>query len=197
MESSHPDRQHLRQSLISARETLPAADRAQREHALLQNLRSLLETLNASNAHAILGFCWPFRGEPDLRPAIAAWLTADTARRAALPVVSDQVAPLRFRHWTPDSAMQPDRYGIPTPVDGPTLQPSLLLIPVNGFDARGYRLGYGGGYFDRTLASLEAPTLTIGIGFELARLPRIAEAEHDKRLDWIVTEAGAFAAEPI
>ena len=91
--------------------------------------------------------------------------------------------------------MTPDRHGIATPVAGDTLQISLLLVPVNGFDARGYRLGYGGGYFDRTLESLDPSPQTIGIGFELGRLQRIEESTHDKPLDWIVTEAGAFRAE--
>ncbi|MDB5801291.1 MAG: 5-formyltetrahydrofolate cyclo-ligase [Rhodocyclales bacterium] len=195
MESAHPDRQNLRQRLIAAREALPAAERRQLENALLQHLHSLLEELDADHRHSTLGFCWPFRGEPDLRPLVTTWLTGEPSRRAGLPVVVDQDLPLSFRRWAPDSVVAPDRYGIPTPVAGEALQASLLLIPVNGFDARGYRLGYGGGYFDRTLESLSPPPQTIGVGFELGRLPHIAEAAHDRPLDWIVTEAGAFKAE--
>lgn len=197
MESSHPDRQVLRRRLIAAREALPASEREKRETALLQHLQKLLDRLDNAGApaHATLGFCWPFRSEPDLRPLITRWLAADPARRAALPHVVSQHAPLVFRCWTPDSIVAPDRYGIQTPVDGALVQASLLLIPLNGFDARGYRLGYGGGYFDRTLESLEPTPTTIGVGFELGRLPRITEGAHDRPLDWIVTELGSFPAE--
>lgn len=85
--------------------------------------------------------------------------------------------------------MVADRYGIPAPQGTPQLQPDLLLVPVNGFDARGYRIGYGGGYFDRTLAGADRP-VTVGIGFELARLDDVQPEAHDLPLDWIVTEAG-------
>jgi 5-formyltetrahydrofolate cyclo-ligase len=189
------DRQNQRQRLIAAREALPAEQRLLLENALLQHLQSLLEQLNADHQHATLGFCWPFRGEPDLRPLVTTWLSGKPQRAAALPVVTARDAPLAFRRWTPESVMQPDRHDIPIPVTGDTLQASLLLIPVNGFDARGYRLGYGGGYFDRTLDSLDPAPQTIGIGFELGRLPHIAEEAHDRPLDWIVTEAGAFRAQ--
>jgi 5-formyltetrahydrofolate cyclo-ligase len=202
VDSIHPDRKSQRKRIISAREELPAATRAQLENALLRHLQELLDQLTAptQSATQTLGFCWPFRGEPDLRQLVANWLAADSAssaaRRAALPVVIDPDAPLAFREWTPESRLAPDRHGIPTPIDGNTLTPDLLLIPVNGFDSRGFRLGYGGGYFDRTLASLSPLPLSIGVGFELGRLPRVAEAPHDRPLDWIVTEAGAFKAEP-
>lgn len=86
----------------------------------------------------------------------------------------------------------PDRYGIPTPVTGDFMQPDLILLPLNGFDAAGYRLGYGGGYFDRTLAALSPRPLAVGVGFEVNRLPSIRPESHDQRLDWVVTEAGAF-----
>ncbi len=199
MESAHPDRKTQRQRLIAARESLPAAARTKLEAALLLHLQKLLDQLAAGSSAAnraseTLGFFWPFRGEPDIRQLIATWLAIDPARKAALPLVIEQGTPLAFRQWTPDSVMAPDRYGIPTPGSGDLLTPSLLLIPVNGFDSRGFRLGYGGGYFDRTLASLSPQPLTIGIGFELGRLPVITEAEHDKPLDWIVTEAGPFKA---
>ena len=77
---------------------------------------------------------------------------------------------------------------------GAWLVPDLILLPLNGFDAAGYRLGYGGGYFDRTLAALLPRPLAIGVGFEINRLDSIRPESHDQRLDWIVTEAGAFRA---
>ncbi len=111
---------------------------------------------------------------------------------AALPVVVAEATPLAFRAWDKESALVPDRYGIPTPVDGEWLVPELILLPLNGFDAAGYRLGYGGGYFDRTLAALSPRPLAVGVGFEINRLASIRPELHDQRLDWIVTEAGAF-----
>ena len=94
--------------------------------------------------------------------------------------------------WTNETALEPDRYGIPTPVAGDFVLPDLILLPLNGFDAAGYRLGYGGGYFDRTLAALSPRPLAVGVGFEINRLDSIRPENHDQRLDWIVSEAGSF-----
>lgn len=98
--------------------------------------------------------------------------------------------------------MLTDAYGIPYPAPAPdqdpslTLIPDVLLIPVNAFDRQGYRIGYGSGYFDRTLATLRPTPLTIGIGFELARVACIAPESHDIPLDIIVTEAGTQLSRP-
>jgi 5-formyltetrahydrofolate cyclo-ligase len=99
---------------------------------------------------------------------------------------------LAFRAWSPGTVMLADRYGIPAPAAGEFLIPEVMLIPVNGFDAAGYRIGYGGGYFDRTLASVSPRPLAVGVGFELARLESICPEPHDQRLDVMVTEAGVF-----
>ena len=112
--------------------------------------------------------------------------------RAALPVVIAEHEALRFREWTPETPLAADRYGIPTPSAGDWLIPDLILLPLNGFDAAGYRLGYGGGYFDRTLAALSPRPLAVGVGFEINRVASIRPQPHDQRLDWIVTENGAF-----
>ena len=88
--------------------------------------------------------------------------------------------------------MMIDSYGIPTPSCGEFITPEALLIPVNVFDAAGYRLGYGGGYFDRTLAALTPRPLAVGVGFETNRVASIRPQPHDQHLDWIITENGAF-----
>lgn len=137
-------------------------------------------------AGSIAGFCWPIRNEPDIRPALARWRKQGI--RAALPVVVAARSPLRFRAWTPETPMINDIHGIPTPSEGEWLTPDLLLLPLNAFDGAGYRLGYGGGYFDRTLAQLSPRPLTIGIGFEINRVDDIRPQPHDQPLDWIVTE---------
>lgn len=90
--------------------------------------------------------------------------------------------------------MSLDRYGIPTPERGEFEEPEALLIPVNAFDAEGYRIGYGGGFFDRTIAALARRPICIGVGFELARVASTYPQAHDIRLDAIVTENGVFPA---
>lgn len=137
-----------------------------------------------------VGFCWPIKNEPDVRAALAAWRLS--GGRAALPVVVDAETPLAFRAWHPESPLIPDRHGIPTPAAGEWLTPQALLLPLNAFDAAGYRLGYGGGYFDRTLAALSPRPLAIGVGFEINRIDSIRPEAHDQRLDWIVTEKATF-----
>lgn len=137
-----------------------------------------------------VAFCWPVRNEPDLRPLMQTWLAEANAGFAALlPVVVNAEGPLAFRAWTPESPMENDRYGIPAPATGELTTPQALLIPVNAFDANGYRLGYGGGFFDRTLASMKPAPFAIGVGFELARVASIHPEAHDVQLDAIVTES--------
>ena len=137
-----------------------------------------------------LAFCWPIKQEPDVRAIVDTWRQAGT--RTTLPVVISEHAALAFREWRPDTPLESDRYGIPTPTQGDWLIPDLILLPLNGFDAAGYRLGYGGGYFDRTLAALSPRPLAVGVGFELNRVTTIRPEGHDQPLDWIVTEAGVF-----
>ena len=96
---------------------------------------------------------------------------------------------MHFRPWVPGAAMVLDRHGIPHPAAAAEVVPEVVLVPLNAFDAAGYRLGYGGGYFDRTLAQLD--TVAIGVGFELGRVPSTWPQSHDRPMQWIVTEAGA------
>ena len=159
------------------------------EHDAL-SARIVAHALAALPAPVVAAFCWPIKHEPDVRGLLAAWARAGV--RTALPVVVAEGQPLAFREWTPETPLAPDRYGIPTPTTGEWLTPDLILLPLNGFDAAGYRLGYGGGYFDRTLAALAPRPLAVGVGFEINRVDSIRPEAHDQRLDWIVTENGAF-----
>lgn len=183
-EDSTAWRRALRREMASRRMALGEAAHARLSGQIVEILRSTLPRPE------ICAFCWPIKNEPDVRAIVGDWVEQGT--RAALPVVIDEAAPLRFRAWHGQSVLQADRYGIPTPVDGDWLVPDLILLPLNGFDAAGYRLGYGGGYFDRTLATLQPRPLTVGVGFEINRVDSIHPESHDQRLDWIVTEAGAF-----
>ena len=179
----------LRRQLVERRLALSAAECA----ALSATICSQLQAHFAPLAALRVAFCWPVKNEPDLRPLIAAWQAAAHPGFAALlPVVVEPGAPLAFRAWSPDSELTADRYGIPTPAAGEFVVPQALLLPVNGFDADGYRIGYGGGFFDRTLAALDPAPLAIGVGFELARVASIRPEPHDIRLDAMVSEAGVW-----
>lgn len=113
-----------------------------------------------------------------------------------MPAVVGTDAPMTFRAWTADSAMIMDRHGIPIPADDAVLIPDVVLLPLVAFDARGFRLGYGGGYFDRTLAAIVPRPLAVGVGFELARVDSIHPQAHDIPLDAVVTEAGVDFFKP-
>lgn len=177
-------RQALRREMLARRAGLSPVWHAEASAAIVGHL------LNTLPAPKIAAFCWPVKHEPDVRAAITAW--AATGTRAALPVVTAPATALSFRLWTPECAMVVDRYGIPAPASGEFILPDLILLPLNGFDAQGYRLGYGGGFFDRTLATLRPRPLAVGVGFEINRLHTINPGRHDEPLDWLVTERGAF-----
>lgn len=195
----------LRTEKIAAREALPAALLAAHSACIEATLEALLggspapttgrrqsalantEPVWLDAAGGTLGFCWPVRQEFDARP-LAERLIA-RGGRACLPVVVAEAAPLRFRAWTPDTGLAPDRFGIPTPVAGEFIVPDVLLIPLVAFDAHNFRIGYGGGFFDRTLAVLSPRPLAIGVGFELARVADTQPGAHDIALDVVVTEA--------
>jgi 5,10-methenyltetrahydrofolate synthetase len=181
-------RKARRLALIQARIDMPAGIRAAADQALSGHLATLLEHL----APPSLGFCWPYRAEFDARAVVSAWLSAAPGRWATLPVVGATGTPMRWRRWDPQAEMPLDRYGIPFPGDGPDLHPALLVIPCNGFDARGYRIGYGAGHFDRTLAAMQPRPLAIGVAYELARLADTQPQAHDLPMDWLVTESGAW-----
>ena len=139
--------------------------------------------------HGIVAGYWPFRGEFDPRFAMRHF--RQCGARLALPEVVEKRTPLRFREWWPGVAMDTSGvFGLPVPVDTEEMTPDTLLIPPVGFDARGFRLGYGGGYFDRTLAALRNRPLRIAVAYELSRMDTIRPQAHDIAMDYIVTEAG-------
>ncbi len=133
---------------------------------------------------------WPMGSEIDTRPLIEALYLRGHA--IGLPVTLRRGEPLVFRSWTPRVSLVPGGFGtrIPGP-DRPELRPEVLLVPLLAFDRRGFRLGYGGGFYDRTLAQLRAasPVCAIGLSYAGQEVPKVPCDEHDQRLDWIVTEA--------
>lgn len=180
----------LRREKLAARLALAPERHAALSAVVESQLRALLATLPPQT----IAFCAPVRGEFDARPLVAALLAQGW--RAAMPVVVAAAAPMAFRRWTPDAPMIADRHGIPIPALDQATTPDLVLLPLVAFDAQGFRLGYGGGYFDRTLAALAPRPMTIGVGFELARVADIRPQAHDMRLDAVLTEAGVFRPAP-
>jgi len=142
---------------------------------------------------AVASGFWPFGPEIDIRPILYHLHAA--GHPVALPVVVRRGLPLLFRAWRPGQSLVTGSFGVPRPdKDQPELTPRMLIVPLLAFDRTGYRLGYGGGFYDRTLARLRAngPTLAVGVGFALQELPFVPHDSVDERLDWMVTEREAF-----
>jgi 5,10-methenyltetrahydrofolate synthetase len=177
----------MRAELIAQREGVAPP----RRRAVDAGINELLEQTFTWLAGRVVAFCWPYRGEVDVRVAIRRF--RDRGAVAALPEVQGRGRPLRFRRWWPGVAMVPGALGIPAPVGTDLVIPDEAFVPLVGFDGAGYRLGYGAGYFDRTLAALARKPLTVGVGTEAARLPTIHPQPHDVPMDVIVTEAGVHA----
>ncbi|MCA8928509.1 MAG: 5-formyltetrahydrofolate cyclo-ligase [Alphaproteobacteria bacterium] len=183
------NRRETRQRLRAMRRDLSpdwiaaaSADIAARLDRALPQLRS-----------ARFAFTWPMAGEPDLREAAGRWVAAGA--RAALPETV-RGRPLIFRPWTPGCVLRPGVWEIPVPVTAETVTPDILLIPCLGFDEAGYRLGNGGGYYDRTLAAMVPRPLAVGVGWSETRLPTIAPEPHDIPMDAIVTERAVIWHRP-
>ncbi|MDC8760433.1 5-formyltetrahydrofolate cyclo-ligase [Janthinobacterium fluminis] len=174
---------HLRSSLLNARRALADDARAQWDGAICARLLDWC----AARDIAALGVYWPLRGEPDLRPAYAA--LAARGVRLALPVVLEKAAPLAFSAWTPGEAMRKDGMGVAVPA-ALRLQacPPAILLPCLGYNGGRLRLGYGGGYYDRTLAQAPRPA-TAGIAYACLAADFAGDA-HDIALDAIITENG-------
>ncbi len=135
-----------------------------------------------------LGVYWPFQAEFDPRPLVDRLIAEGFS--TALPVVVDKKGPLEYYLWRPGEPLIDGVWGIPIPEQHRVVMPQAVLAPLVGFDRRCYRLGYGGGYFDRTLGALQSRPLAIGVGFELSRIETIYPQEFDIPMDLIVTEAG-------
>lgn len=174
-------RTQWRRELLTLRATMPASARAEAE----LTIRAVL-TAHLAEFEGVLGFYWPIQHEYDARPAVTEWLAASSLRRAVLPVVVKRAAPLKFREWTPATTMQGAGFGTSVPASGNWTDPDALLVPLVGFDDQHYRLGYGGGYYDRTLAALPRRPHTAGIGFKIGRLASIEPQSYDLKLDRLI-----------
>ena len=181
-------RRERRADLIARRQAIPQAERRRLQPLILDRIERDFPEL----ASALVGFYWPIRGELGAIDLIRRLIERGAC--AALPVVVDKNRPLEFRAWRPGDRLERGVWNIPIPAEGDAVRPTALLVPLVGFDPEGYRLGYGGGYYDRTLAALDPKPLAIGIGFELGRLSTIYPQPHDIPMDAIVTETGTSTA---
>lgn len=177
-------RAHQRAQLIARRSAVSPGDRDSWNRAITRLLVDGFPCLEGM----VVGFCWPFKAEFDARLAMRHFRSRGAV--AVLPVVVRKNAPLEFRVWTPQAHTVPGVFGLPVPQRTPVVRPDALLIPPVGFGSQGYRLGYGGGYFDRTLAAMRPQPLKIGVAFEVSRMPTIYPQAHDVPMDFIVTERG-------
>ncbi|WP_260736574.1 5-formyltetrahydrofolate cyclo-ligase [Tunturiibacter lichenicola] len=176
-------RKQKRAELLAWRASFSGEDRHRANEMVLDRVYWLLR----SNRTRVAGFYWPFRGEIDVLPLMHRFLAEGGT--AALPVVVGRGQPLSFRHWEPGFPMAAGVFGIPYPAESRVVVPDTLVVPVVGYDDCCYRLGYGGGYYDRTLAVAEPKPLRIGIGFASLRLDTIVPQRYDVPMDYIVTEA--------
>jgi 5-formyltetrahydrofolate cyclo-ligase len=172
----------MRKALIGGRMSLDAQLRQARGE---RARRRLTESVDLRQ-FAMLGIYWPVRGEIDVRELAIEHLR--NGGRVGLPVVVTQSAPLEFWRWQPGSAMSKGIWNIPIPAQREVLNPDALIVPLVGWDPQRYRLGYGGGYYDRTIAAAAVRPYRVGIGYEAARLDSIFPQPHDVPMDMIVTD---------
>jgi 5-formyltetrahydrofolate cyclo-ligase len=186
------DKATMRKLLQAERQSM--MDRLHRADQLQDVLRIWL----AARPDVTVGAYWPIKGEFDPLPALYRWTEgagkgeegAGPPRRIGLPVINRETKQLRFHAWYPGCPMENDAFDIPKPKGTDVLLPTLLLVPCVGFGPKGVRLGYGGGFYDRTLAALTPRPYTVGVGYAHGYIPWLEAEVHDVPLDAMLTEEG-------
>jgi 5-formyltetrahydrofolate cyclo-ligase len=187
-------RNALRRRLLESRKQVIEPRRAAANEALLARLADHLGGV----ARELIAIYWPIRNEPQLEPLATQWAVQGAG--LALPVVDADAQPLRFVRWRHGDPLVPGAYGIARPVHDETVRPTLIVIPCLGFDRRGYRLGYGGGFYDRTIAALRAdpslPVRTVGVAWDEALIDDFTPLATDLPLDAVITPSAVVAPQP-
>ena len=175
-----------RQRLYALRKAVALDDRK----TMAEQVAHQLEERIPEKTGLTIAVYWPIRGELDLR----GWMASAHAHGAviALPVVIEKDQPVEFHAWTPDTPMRLGTWRIPVPETPRPVTPDTVIVPLLGVDAQNYRLGNGGGYYDRTLAALSPRPVAIGVGFELSRIETIQPQAHDIAMDFVVTQDGLW-----
>ena len=189
MTGSDEDIPRAKRALRASCEVLRAeAERAAGAQAGAAAAGHFFAAVNPPAGCVVSGY-WPMRHEFDVRPLLTAF--HERGHVCALPVVTGRDRPLLFRQWRPGADLVEGSYGALIPKeDAAEVVPALLLVPMLAYDARGYRLGYGGGYYDRTLSALEKP-IAVGCAYDAQRIDVVPVNPYDRRLDWVVTEKRA------
>ncbi len=180
------DKPSLRKQLQAERLALP--DR----QTLSAQLQEVLRVWLVSRQESSIGAYWPIKAEFDALPSLFRWSEVEAGRRIGLPVIERETRKLRFHTWFPGCPMEEDAYGIPKPKGTAEFEPALLLLPCVGYGPQGNRLGYGGGFYDRTLAALQPRPFTVGLGYAHGHIPWLQAEPHDVPLDAILNEDGVF-----
>ncbi len=206
------DKLSTRKALVQSRLDMP--DRLARADLLQRVMRIWL----VGSPHEVIGAYWPIKGEFDPLPALYRWqedavlspefqenttlaqagraqlatesIASRSPRKIGLPVVNKLHGTLTFHAWYPGCPMEEDAYGIPKPRDTEVIVPTLLFVPCVGYGPGGYRLGYGGGFYDRTLALLAPRPVTVGLGYSHGWLPDLLPEPHDVALDVLLNDKG-------
>lgn len=182
-------RKATREQLIAARMALSQEDRDAGSRSIADSLEKIIVPAPGQ----VISLYWPFRGEPDMKPFMAR--AHEAGATIALPIVIEKGRPLAFRRWHPGCAMERGIWNILQPADDVRVTPTITIAPLVGHDAGCYRLGYGGGFFDRTLAAIAPRPFAIGIGMALTRIETIFPQVYDVPMDVIVTEAAVTTRE--
>jgi 5-formyltetrahydrofolate cyclo-ligase len=183
-DKSDDDQAALRKKLIAARQALP--DRLERAVAL----QSVLRVWLVGREETAIGAYWPIKGEFDPLPALYRWSEIDDKRRIGLPVVDREAGSLKFHVWYPGCPTELDAYDIPKPKGTEVFEPQLLLVPCVGYGPAGVRLGYGGGFYDRTVAAITPRPKMVGLCYSNGFLPLLRSKPGDLPLDALITDDG-------
>lgn len=192
----------IRMSLRAERAAMSLAERSEQSQKLCAYLTQYLPGLDGSpSAHHIIAAFWPLADEPDITPILHALFKV--GHTVVLPVVAQRAAPLEFHRWSPAASMSPGNFGVMEPARTQNLLPDILLVPTLGYTTQGGRLGYGGGYYDRTLAAMKNKLhkpLTIGIGWSEGLLthkfPAYHPQAHDMPLHAVLSAQGWTPSHP-
>ena len=186
------EKRRLRSAAKAARAAAAAADRAAKGDAAAVLRDQFLASVPLAEEVVVSGY-WPMGDEIDPRPLLEA--LAVRGHRLALPAIRAAAAPLDFRAWQPGDDLRPAGFGTHEPLsNAEELRPGLLLVPLLAFDAAGYRLGYGGGFYDRSLALLRGAgdILAVGLAFAAQQVAAVPREATDQPLDLVVTEEGVI-----
>jgi len=176
-----------RRELLGKRAAMSAEERDAKSDSIIRELTRLQAALKG-----VIAFYYPFRGEVNILPLMEK--LSNSGYVMALPVVPAPRTPLQFRAWSPGCVTAPSSYGVPEPTQGEIVEPDVFIVPLVGFDVQLYRLGYGGGFYDRTFAATKKAVTRIGVGFEDARIDTIYPQLFDIPMHLVITENGVREA---